>query len=141
MTDLKKDPNPVALTVHQKSGTLEIAFDDGAVFLLPFEFMRVYSPSAEVRGHGQGQEVLQTGQRNVRMSALEPVGHYAVQPQFSDGHNSGIYSWTYLYWLGANQDKLWQDYLHRLVAAGFAGDSGRDVPQGAAPASSCGHQH
>ncbi len=141
MTNDNKDPKPLELTVHSKTRTLEIAFDDGAVFLLPFELMRVYSPSAEVRGHGQGQEVLQTGQRNVAMTALDPVGHYAVQPQFSDGHNSGIYSWTYLYWLGANQEKLWQDYLQRLVDAGYPADTGRDVPQGAAPASACGHQH
>ncbi len=141
MSDSKKTPAPVELTVHQQSRTLEIAFDDGAVFLLPFELLRVYSPSAEVRGHGQGQEVLQTGQRDVRMTAIEPVGHYAVQPSFSDGHNSGIYSWTYLYGLGAQQEKLWQDYLQRLQAAGFAGDTGRDAPQGAAPAAGCGHQH
>lgn len=141
MSDSKKTPAPVELTVHQQSRTLEIAFDDGAVFLLSFELLRVYSPSAEVRGHGQGQEVLQTGQRDVRMTAIEPVGHYAVQPSFSDGHNSGIYSWTYLYGLGAQQEKLWQDYLQRLQAAGFAGDTGRDVPQGAPPAAGCGHQH
>jgi DUF971 family protein len=141
MNESKKSPAPVELTVHQQSRTLEIAFDDGAVFLLPFELLRVYSPSAEVRGHGQGQEVLQTGQRDVRMTAIEPVGHYAVQPSFSDGHNSGIYSWSYLYGLGAQQEKLWQDYLQRLQSAGFAGDSGRDVAQGAAPAAGCGHQH
>lgn len=141
MTDTKADPTPVALTVHRKSRTLEVAFDDGAVFLLPFELLRVYSPSAEVRGHGQGQEVLQTGQRNVDMEGLEPVGHYAVQPQFSDGHNSGIYSWTYLYWLGANQEKLWQDYLGSLNAAGYPDDSGRDVPQATPRATGCGHAH
>jgi DUF971 family protein len=103
--------------------------------------MRVYSPSAEVRGHGQGQEVLQTGCRNVLMTALEPVGHYAVQPHFSDGHNSGIFSWTYLYWLGAQQDKLWADYLQRLQAAGFDPESGRDTPQGKPPAAGCAHAH
>jgi DUF971 family protein len=97
---------------------LEIAFDDGRVFKLPFEFLRVYSPSAEVRGHGPGQEVLQTGKRNVEIRTLEPVGSYAVQPQFSDGHNTGIYSWDYLYELGQNQDELWSQYLEKLKAAG-----------------------
>ena len=121
-------PVPVELAVHKQSRTLEVAFDDGAVFVLPFELMRVYSPSAEVKGHGPGQEVLQTGKREVLMTALEPVGNYAVQPHFSDGHNTGIFSWSYLYWLGANQAQLWQDYLARLQAAGFAGESGRDAP-------------
>lgn len=127
---------PSALTVHTQSRTLEIAFDSGEVFALPFEFLRVYSPSAEVKGHGPGQEVLQTGKRAVLLTALEPVGHYAVQPHFSDGHNSGIYTWDYLHWLGANQARLWDDYLRRLQAAGHADDSGRDVPM-APPASGC----
>ncbi len=111
-------PLPTALTVHKQSRRLEIAFDDGSVFSLPFEFLRVHSPSAEVRGHGAGQEVLQVGKKDVLITALEPVGNYAVQPHFSDGHNTGIYTWAYLYHLGAEQDELWQTYLRRLEAAG-----------------------
>lgn len=136
-------PNPTALTVHKQSRTLEIAFDDGATFSLPFELLRVYSPSAEVRGHGQGQEVLQTGKRNVVITALEPVGNYAVQPHFSDSHNTGLYSWDYLYWLGENQSKLWEDYLKRLEAAGFTRESGRDAAAAEADGNDhgCGHPH
>jgi DUF971 family protein len=120
-------PSPTAINVRTQSRVLEIHFDDGKVFSLPFEFLRVYSPSAEVRGHGIGQEVLQTGKRDVLMTALEPVGHYAVQPHFSDAHNSGIYTWEYLYSLGTDQDRLWAEYLAKLQAAGFAGDTGRDA--------------
>jgi DUF971 family protein len=108
---------PTGITLHQKSRVLEIAFSDGRSFRLPYEFLRVYSPSAEVRGHGPGQEVLQVGKRNVEIRGLEPVGSYAVQPQFSDGHNTGIYSWEYLYELGENQEQLWSQYLERLKAA------------------------
>jgi DUF971 family protein len=97
---------------------MEIAFDDGKTFRLPYEYLRVYSPSAEVRGHGPGQEVLQTGKQSVEIRSMEAVGSYAVQPQFSDGHATGIYSWDYLYELGQNQDKLWKEYLERLKAAG-----------------------
>ena len=107
-----------AITLHQKSRVMEIAFSDGRSFRLPYELLRVYSPSAEVRGHGPGQEVLQAGKRNVEIRSLEPVGSYAVQPQFSDGHNTGIYSWDYLYELGENQDRLWSQYLDKLKAAG-----------------------
>lgn len=120
--------NPTGLTVHTQSRVLEVAFDDGASFSLPYELLRVYSPSAEVRGHGAGQEVLQTGMRNVLITALEPVGNYAVQPHFSDGHNTGIYTWAYLYWLGDNQAQLWEDYLQRLDAAGHGREAGRDLP-------------
>jgi DUF971 family protein len=109
---------PTGITLHQKSRILEIAFSDGRTFRLPYELLRVYSPSAEVRGHGPGQEVLQAGKKNVDIRALEPVGSYAVQPQFSDGHNTGIYSWEYLYELGERQDELWSDYLAKLAAAG-----------------------
>jgi len=109
---------PIGITLHQKSRVLEIAFSDGRSFRLPYEFLRVYSPSAEVRGHGPGQEVLQVGKRAVEIRALEPVGSYAVQPQFSDGHSTGIYSWDYLYELGETQDKLWARYLEKLAAAG-----------------------
>jgi DUF971 family protein len=136
-------PNPTALTVHKKSRMLDVAFDDGAEYSLPFELLRVYSPSAEVRGHGPGQEVLQTGKRNVELTALEQVGNYAVQPHFSDGHNTGIYSWDYLYWLGANQAELWEDYLQRLEAAGHTRESGRDASMKPANPgqSGCGHSH
>ena len=109
---------PTGITLHQKSRVMEIAFSDGRSFRLPYEFLRVYSPSAEVRGHGPGQEVLQVGKRNVEIRSLEPVGSYAVQPQFSDGHDTGIYSWDYLYELGENQEALWNEYLKRLAAAG-----------------------
>ena len=130
-------PRPTAITVHQQSRVLEIAFDDGAVFRLPFELLRVYSPSAEVQGHGPGQEVLQTGKREVQITALEPVGHYAVQPSFSDGHDTGIYSWELLYKLGREQDALWAKYLERLAAAGVD----RDAGMGAKPSGGCGHGH
>jgi DUF971 family protein len=130
-------PRPTALTVHQQSRLLEVAFDDGAHFRIPFELMRVYSPSAEVQGHGPGQEVLQTGKREVGIEALEPVGHYAVQPTFSDGHSSGIFSWDYLYRLGAEQDALWRRYEERLAAAGIS----RDAPMVAAGGGACGHNH
>lgn len=136
--DASKSPAPVALTVHKQSRTLEISFDSGETFSLPFEYLRVYSPSAEVKGHGPGQEVLQTGKREVLLTALEPVGHYAVQPHFSDGHNTGIFTWDYLYSLGANQEKFWDDYLVRLEAAGFPGESGRDAPM-QSPGKGCGH--
>jgi DUF971 family protein len=121
MAGLERDsPTPTALTVHQSSRVLEIAFDDGACFRIPFELMRVYSPSAEVQGHGAGQEVLQTGKADVIIEDLSAVGHYAVQPRFSDGHDTGIYSWTYLYWLGSQQTELRQRYDARLAAAGAA---------------------
>ena len=109
---------PTEIRLHQKSRVLEIAFSDGRSFRLPYELLRVYSPSAEVRGHGPGQEVLQTGKREVEIRALEPVGSYAVQPVFSDGHSTGIYSWDYLYELGDKQDALWSKYLEQLAAAG-----------------------
>ena len=101
---------------------MEIAFSDGRTFRLPIEFLRVYSPSAEVRGHGPGQEVLQVGKRAVEIRALEPVGSYAVQPQFSDGHSTGIYSWDYLYELGERYDANWHTYLKRLEQAGKSRD-------------------
>src|SRR6058998_4404481 len=107
-------PIPTEIKLHQVSRKLEIAFDNGKRFELPYEFLRVYSPSAEVRGHGPGQEVLQTGKREVEIRVLEPVGSYAVQPVFSDGHSTGIYSWDYLYELGQNQAKLWSAYLEKL---------------------------
>jgi len=136
-------PVPTEINVHAKSRVLEISFDDGKVFRLPFEFLRVFSPSAEVKGHGPGQETLQVGKRDVTITRLEPVGYYAVQPVFSDGHASGIYSWNYLYELGATQDSLWAAYLERLEAAGGSRDP--DDPRNAALATgsgpSCGHHH
>lgn len=126
-------PTPTALTVHSQSRLLEIAFSDGADFKIPFELMRVYSPSAEVQGHGPGQEVLQTGKRDVGVVELEPVGNYAVKPVFSDGHESGIFSWDYLYYLGAEQDRLWEDYNRRLGAANML----RDAPMVDAGGHSC----
>ena len=113
---------PTQITLHQKSRVLEIAFADGKSFRLPYEYLRVYSPSAEVKGHGPGQEVLQTGKRNVEIRSLEPVGSYAVQPVFSDGHSTGIYSWDYLYELGEEQDKRWAQYLEKLKQAGASRD-------------------
>ena len=115
-------PAPVDIIVHRKSRILEVAFDDGQRFSIEFELLRVCSPSAEVRGHGPGQEVLQTGKRTVDVVALEPVGNYAVQPRFSDGHDSGIYSWDYLYALGRDRDAFWQSYLARLEAASASRD-------------------
>lgn len=126
-------PQPTEVTVHQQSRMLEVAFDDGARFRIPFELMRVYSPSAEVQGHGPGQEVLQTGKREVGIDAVEPVGHYAIQPTFSDGHASGIYTWAYLYRLGAQQDELWRSYESRLAAAGLD----RDAPMVAQGGGGC----
>jgi DUF971 family protein len=126
---------PQSITVHEQSRVLEVGFSDGAAFRIPFELMRVYSPSAEVQGHGPGQEVLQTGKREVTLLALDPVGNYAVQPRFSDGHDSGIFSWDYLYHLGSQQDQLWADYERRLAEAGV----GRDAPMGAKAGHACGH--
>jgi len=111
---------PTDVNLHQKSRVLEIAFDDGSRFRLPIELLRVYSPSAEVRGHGPGQEVLQVGKENVNITDIQPVGNYAIQFTFDDGHDTGIYDWNLLYQMGLNQDKLWQDYLERLRKAGYA---------------------
>ncbi|MBV2218333.1 MAG: DUF971 domain-containing protein [Diaphorobacter sp.] len=116
-------PMPQSITVHEQSRVLEVTFSDGAHFRIPFELMRVYSPSAEVQGHGPGQQVLQTGKRDVTLTRLEPVGNYAVQPTFSDGHDSGIFSWDYLYELGRDEQALWADYVERLAAAGVDRDA------------------
>ncbi len=129
-----KTPTPVDLTVHSQSRVLEVGFSDGARFRIPFELMRVYSPSAEVQGHGPGQEVLQTGKREVTLAGLEPVGNYAVQPAFSDGHDTGIFSWDYLYFLGSQQEQLWSDYLARLEAAAID----RDAPMPEKTGTACG---
>jgi DUF971 family protein len=117
-------PIPTRIVVHQGSRKLEVEFDDGNCFELPFELMRVYSPSAEVRGHGPGQETLQVGKKEVNVVSLEPVGMYAVKPTFSDGHDSGLFTWEYLHWLGSNQEGLWQDYLTRLNTAGGSREPG-----------------
>ncbi|PIF74646.1 DUF971 family protein [Variovorax sp. 54] len=126
-------PTPQSITVHGQSRVLEVGFSDGATFRIPFELMRICSPSAEVQGHGPGQEVLQTGKREVELVGLEPVGNYAVQPVFSDGHNTGIYTWSLLYELGARQAELWADYERRLAAAGVD----RDAPMADKGGSAC----
>lgn len=113
-----ESPIPTSVVVHQASAALELVYADGRAFRLPFEYLRVYSPSAEVVGHGPGQEVLQVGKKGVGLLSLEPVGQYAVQPRFSDGHDTGLYSWSYLYWLAEHQTALWDDYLARLASAG-----------------------
>jgi DUF971 family protein len=137
MTGLHRaSPRPTEITLHSESRVLEIGFSDGRTFRLPYEFLRVHSPSAEVRGHGPGEEVLQVGKRDVTIVSAEPVGHYALQPTFSDGHSTGIYSWDLLYQLGLNQESLWARYLERLQAAGAS----RDAPaSGSAPAPAGGH--
>ena len=111
-------PNPTEINLHKKSRILEIAFDDGKRFQLPCEYLRVYSPSTEVRGHDPEQEVLQLGKENVNIEHIEPVGSYAVALHFDDGHNTGIYSWETLYKLGIHQEELWKEYLERLEKAG-----------------------
>lgn len=138
-----RTPQPTEINVHAKSRVLEVIYDDGKAFRLPFEFLRVFSPSAEVQGHGPGQETLQVGKRDVTITRLEPVGNYAVQPTFSDGHTSGIFSWHYLYEIGTRHDELWNQYLQKLQAAGGSRDA--DDPRNAAlmpaAAPSCGHHH
>ena len=119
---MSNTPAPLSVTLHQGSRVLEVGYSDGQTFRLPFELLRVYSPSAEVQGHGPGQEVLQTGKQSVDIRSVEAVGSYAVQPLFSDGHGTGIYSWDYLYELGENQERLWDEYLARLAAAGASRD-------------------
>ena len=136
MAGLRSDtPSPTALTLHGASRVLEVGFSDGSTYRIPFELMRVYSPSAEVQGHGPGQEVLQTGKREVQVVSLEPVGNYGVKPTFSDGHDSGIFSWDYLYFLGTQQAQLWEDYTRRLGEAGVDRDAAMPAKAGHA----CGH--
>lgn len=137
-------PVPLSFKVRKVSRVVEVEFDDGASFALPFELMRVYSPSAEVRGHGPGQEVLQTGKREVGIDGIEPVGNYGIKPLFSDGHVSGIYTWDFLYQLGRDQATMWEAYLQQLEAAGFTRDGGRDlqaVPLDQGGGHGCGHKH
>jgi DUF971 family protein len=133
----KETPTPQALTVHGQTRVLEVGFSDGKTFRIPFELMRVYSPSAEVQGHGPGQEVLQTGKRDVTIVDIEPVGNYAVKPTFSDGHDSGLFTWEYLYFLGSQEQDLWAEYAQRLQAAGVS----RDDPMPVKAGGSCGHHH
>jgi DUF971 family protein len=121
---------PNNVVVHQQSKVLELSYEDGNVYRLPFELLRVLSPSAEVQGHGPGQETLQTGKREVLIANLEPVGHYALKPSFSDGHDSGLYSWDFLRFLCENQDQLWKEHLDKLASAGLDRD---------APMTSAGH--
>lgn len=127
-------PTPESITVHNRSHVLEIGFSDGKLFKIPFELMRIYSPSAEVQGHGPGQEILQTGKRNVDLLDLQPVGNYAVQPTFSDGHSTGIFTWDLLYELGARQQERWAEYERRLAAAGVD----RDAPMPDKGGHACG---
>ena len=134
----KNTPVPEDITVHGASRVLEVSFADGARFRIPFELMRVYSPSAEVQGHGPGQEVLQTGKRLVELEGLEPVGNYAIKPTFSDGHDSGLFTWEYLYFLGSEQDQLWADYERRLKEVGVD----RDAPMPEKTGAGCSsHAH
>jgi DUF971 family protein len=121
-------PLPTEIKLHQASRVLEVVFANGRSFRLPYEFLRVHSPSAEVRGHGPGQETLQAGKRGVTIASVEPIGHYALRPTFSDGHTTGIYSWDYLYELGERQDELWHRYLGRLAAAGASRDPDPPAP-------------
>jgi DUF971 family protein len=141
MAGLDKDtPLPTEIRLHQKSRLMEIKFSDGRHFNLSYELLRVYSPSAEVRGHGPGQEVLQTGKKDIEIAELEPIGSYAVKPTFSDGHDTGIYSWDYLYMLGENERELWEEYLARLAEAGASREASADTPA-PAKAHGCGHHH
>ena len=130
--------NPTEITLHQQSRQLEIAFDDGARYRLPFEFLRVHSPSAEVRGHGVGQEVLQVGKQNVNLVSVEPAGSYALKMTFDDGHDSGLYTWQYLHELGENQETMWQNYLKQLDAAGESREPRPQDATGNKP-HRCGH--
>jgi DUF971 family protein len=134
MSSTEKAPLPQNIIVHQQSKVLELAYEN-KTYELPFEFLRVWSPSAEVRGHGPGQETLQTGKREVLINTVEQIGHYAIKPVFSDGHDSGIFSWDYLYDMCIHQNEMWQDYLDRVEQAGAS----RDVPMPKDDGRSCGH--
>ena len=133
-------PAPTEIKLHQKSRVFEIAFDSGERFELPYEYLRVFTPSAEARGHGPGQEVLQVGKRDVTIERIEPVGNYAIKPVFSDGHDSGLYSWDMLYNLCVYRDELWQAYLDRLAAQGASRDPALCPPPPEKPAPKCGPQ-
>jgi len=139
MAGIERDtPIPSEIKLHQKSRRLELGYDNGESYLLDFEYLRVFTPSAEARGHGPGQETLQTGKRNVDIERIEPVGTYAVRLIFSDGHDSGLYSWDLLYNLGKHHDELWQEYLKQIEAQGLS----RDLDTTSRPSGgSCGHHH
>ncbi len=132
-------PNPTEIKLHQASRRFEIAFDSGERFELSYEYLRVFTPSAEARGHGPGQETLQVGKRDVGIERIEPVGNYAVRPVFSDGHDSGLYSWDMLYNLGKHHDELWSAYLERLAAEGKSRDPAENPPEPPAAKGGCGH--
>jgi len=142
---MSSGPTPVSFKVRTQSRVMEVAFDDGAMYAIPFELLRVYSPSAEVRGHGPGQETLQIGKREVGIVGVEPVGNYGIKPIFSDEHSSGIFTWEYLYQLGRDQDAMWETYLQKLEAAGYTRDSGRElgaiVLHDKESGHGCGHHH
>lgn len=132
-------PIPSEIKLHQKSRLFEIAFDTGERFQLSYEFLRVFTPSAEARGHGPGQETLQVGKRDISIERIEPVGNYAIRPVFSDGHDSGLYSWDMLYNLGKHHDELWQTYLDRLEAEGKSRDPAANPPEAPRSKGGCGH--
>ncbi len=136
-----RTPIPTEIKLHQSSRLLELTFADGKSFRLPYEFLRVYSPSADVRGHGPGQETLQVGKRDVTITDIEAVGHYAIRPKFSDGHDTGIYSWDYLLELGERHEPMWQQYLDRMRAAGASREPDTNPAPPVATAHSCGHRH
>jgi len=139
MAGIDRDtPIPSEIKLHQKSRLLELAYESGENFKLDFEYLRVYTPSAEARGHGPGQETLQTGKRNVGIDRIEPIGSYAVRLVFSDGHDSGLYSWDLLYNLGKHHDELWQEYLKQIEGQGLS----RDIDTTSRPAAgSCSSHH
>ncbi len=142
MAGLSPDtPVPTEIKLHQKSRILELAFENGERFELTFEYLRVFTPSAEARGHGVGQEVLQVGKRDVDILSIEPVGNYAIKPVFSDGHDSGLYSWDILHTLCTHHDELWQAYLEKLDAEGGSRDPAENPPLAAKPPPSCGPKH
>ncbi len=137
MSETEK-PVPTQIELHQKSRVLDIAFSDGKHFSLPYEFLRVYSPSAEVRGHGPGQETLQVGKKDVEVTAAEPVGTYAMQITFSDGHDTGLYSWEYLHSMGIKQQSMWDDYLNKMEAAGAKREPAPNILKTASSVGGCG---
>ena len=134
-------PIPTEIKLHQNSRILELTYENGDRFELTYEFLRVFTPSAEARGHGEGQEVLQTGKRNIEILRIEPVGNYAIKPVFSDGHDSGLYSWDMLHSFCVNREELWQAYLEKLQAAGANRDSSQSPPPALKPPPSCGNKH
>ena len=140
MAGLSPDtPIPTEITLHQQTRRIELAFDNGERYELTHEFLRVFTPSAEARGHGPGQEVLQVGKRDVEIVGIEPVGNYAIKPVFSDGHDSGLYSWDYLFAIGRSQEELWNNYLEALERAGGTRDPSKVPPP--PPKGGCGHHH